>query len=324
MDESPAQRNERSELLADVAELYYNEGLTQSEIADQFGVTRSAISRMLTEARDRGIVEIRVIRQLRFDNELSEALSLRFEIPAVSVLVWKQHEKSESLRERLGQAAAGRLVDLLTPGITIGVPWGTTVSATIEALEINASLGARVVQMVGVLGSSSHAYNGQVLVERLAKKVGGTGVYLYTPGIVENAETARVLLNNPDIRQTIEIGRSCEIALLGIGTTDPAYSSLHLGGHISPEELEYMTARGAVGDISGYFFDGNGQLLDIEFHKRLVGLPFEDLLCIPVRLAVAGGPSKAAAILGALRGRLVNMLMTDSLTAQQLLAIASL
>jgi len=321
MAEPPAQSDDRSELLADVAELYYNEGLTQSEIADQFGVTRSAISRMLTEARERGIVEIRVIRRLRFDGELSEALSTRFDISAVSVLKWKKDEKPDSLRDRLGQAAAGRLADLLRPGITIGVPWGTTVTSTIEALEVDTMLGARVVQLIGVLGSTSHAYNGQALVERLASKIGGEGVYLYTPGIVENAETARSLLNNPDIRQAIEVARSCDVALLGIGTTASEYSSLCLGGHINQNDLKYLSAHGAVGDISGYFFDADGQLLDIEFHDRLVGLPFEDLLRIPVRMAVAGGPTKAAAILGALRGRLINMLMTDSHTAEEILAM---
>ena len=323
MPEPTVQPDERSELLSDVAEMYYEDGLTQSEIADTVGVTRSAISRMLTEARERGIVEIRIIRPLRFDSALESALSERFDIPSIHVLKWTQRDQIEVLRNRLGKAAARKLEEILKPNITIGVPWGTTVTATIEALEVNAFSGARVVQLIGVLGSSSHAYNGQALVEQLARKLGGEAVYLYTPGIVENADMARALLNNPDIRQAIEVGRACDIALLGVGTTDPDFSSLYLGGHISQEDLTYLRANGAVGDISGYFFDRNGELLDIEFHDRLVGISAEDLLRIPTRIGMAGGPTKAEALLGALRSQFINILITDSLTAEEILELDS-
>jgi deoxyribonucleoside regulator len=321
MQDPPMKADERSELLADVAEMYYEEGLTQVEVAERVGVTRSAISRMLTEARERGIVEIRVIRPLRFDYDLSGALRERFDISDIQVVKWAQDRQPDALRDRLGKVGARKLAEILTPNVTLGVPWGTTVAATIDALEVKTRLDARVVQLIGVLGSTSHAYNGQALVERLAHKVDGQGVYLYTPGIVENVDTARSLRNNPDIRHAIDAGRECDIALLGVGTTDLEFSSLYLGGHVSRADLNHLTANGAVGDISGYFFDINGRLIDTEFHDRLVGIPFDDLLRIPVRMAVAGGPTKHEALLGALRGRLITILVTDSVTAARILEL---
>ena len=132
---------------------------------------------------------------------------------------------------------------LLRPDMVLGVAWGTTVSATIEALEVQEPMPMDVVQLVGVLGSSSHAFNAQALVEMLARKVGGEGTYLYSPFIVENADTARSILNIPNVRDAIALGRESEVALLGIGTVvDPNYCSLFLGGSYLTRGLE-----GAVG-----------------------------------------------------------------------------
>ncbi len=312
---------DREELLADIAELYFEHARTQDEISQLVGVTRSAISRMLTEARQNGIVEIRVNRPLRYDEELEAALRRRFDLTTVRVLIAPGHLPSDSLRNRLGKAAAKVLADFLIPNISLGLPWGTTIAATIEAVEVREPLPSKVVQLVGVLGSRSHAYNTQALVQRLAHKLGGEGIYMYTPALVDNAAMAQALQNNQNVSQALEAGKHCRVALLGIGTTDPQYSSLYQGGHISREMLDDMRAAGAVGDVSAHHFDIEGRPLDLEFHRRLVGITRDDLLAIPTRLAVAGGEAKAPAILGALRGAYVNALVTDSCAAEAVLGL---
>ena len=314
---------DRDELLADVAEMYYGEDLTQAEISRQIGMTRSAVSRMLTEARQKEIVEIIVHRPLRFDSELESALIERFKLQNGRVLLWPQkHGQYDRLRFRLGRVAAQVLRGLLRPEMVLGVAWGTTVSATIEALEVPEPVPMHVVQLVGVLGSSSHAFNAQALVEMLASKVGGEATYLYSPFIVENAVTAQSILNIPNVRDAISLGRKCDVALLGIGTvTDANYCSLYLGGHISRGVVKNLVDAGAVGDVSGRHFDQYGNEANIDFHDRLVGIARDDLLAIPTRLGVAGDVAKAQAILGALRGGYVNMLVTDSNTAEKLLLL---
>ncbi len=315
--------DDREELLADVAEMYYDGGMTQDEISRAVGVTRSAISRMLSEARDRGIIEIHIRRPLRFDDGLETALVKRFGLQSARVLVWNKANRYDDLRARLGQVAAGALTELLAPNLVIGVAWGTAVSATIDAIEVADPVPVTVVQLVGVLGPGSQAFNAQALVQSLARKLGGEGAYLYTPFIVENEELARSLLNNQSIREIVELGKRCDIALLGIGTTDPQFCTVYQGGHISRESLEILRGAGAVGDVSGRYFDINGVMLDIDFHSRLVGIAREDLLGIPIRLGVAGGDAKVRSILGALRGGYVNRLVTDSRTAAQVLELAA-
>lgn len=317
------QRGEdRDELLADIAEMYYEDGLTQAEISHTFKVTRSAISRMLTEARQKGIVEIKVRRPLRFDTDLEKTMVQRFNLQSAHVLAYERTRNLEELRSRLGKACAKILIGMLKPNMIFGVAWGTTVNATIDAIEEPGPIPIKVVQLVGVLGSKSHAFNAQALVEKLANKFGGEGIYLYTPFIVDNEEMVRNLLKISTVQEAIDMGRHCQAALLGIGTTEPEYCSLYQGGHITREDLDNLIGAGAVGDVSGHYFDIYGQTPDNGFQSRLVGITREDLTGIPIRVGVAGGPSKASAILGAIRGNYVNVLVTDSATAAQVLELA--
>ena len=312
--------DEREDLLADVAEMYYESNLTQAQISRAIGMTRSAISRMLTEARQKGIVQISVRRPLRFDDGLAAALQERFGLQGAHVLAW-QNGDYDKLRRQLGQVAANVLKEKLRPGMVCGVAWGTTVSATIEALEVSGLSPIQIVQLVGVLRSNSHAFNAQALVEILSRKVGGEGTYLYSPFIVENAQTAQSILSLPDVRETLAAGRKSDIALLGIGTVlDPDYSSLYQGGHITLATLQDLRDDGAVGDVGGVHIDREGNVAGSALNERMVSISAGDLLAIPTRLAVAGGIPKAEAILGALRGGYTNLLVTDSETAQAVLA----
>ena len=316
--------DERDELLADVAEMYYVDDLTQAEISRAIDMTRSAVSRMLTEARKKRIVEINVRRPLHFDTGLEAALQERFDLQGAHVLSGQRGDDYDKLRRQLGQTAAGVLKELLRPQLTCGVAWGTTVSATIEALDVPNALSVQIVQLVGVLRSNSHAFNAQALVEIMARKLGGEGTYLYSPFIVENATTAHSIRTIPDVRETLDAGKRCDIALMGIGTVlYPAYSSLYQGGHIALETLEQLRQGGVVGDVGGVHIDIKGNVAGGDFNDRMVGIAGPDLLAIPTRLAVAGGVAKAEAILGALRGGYANLLVTDSETAEVVLELDS-
>lgn len=314
--------SDRDELLGDVAEMYYQEGKTQLEISKIIGVTRTAISRMLTEARQKGIVEIHVNRPLRYMTDIQIKLMGKFNLQSATVIKGIERDDYKNLQQKLGQAAAQVLTKRIKSGILIGVAWGTTVQATIEALEEQKLTKTRVVQLTGVLGSQRHPYSGQTLVESLAKKLNGVGIYLNTPFMVEKADTAKILMSDQSVLEAIRLGRQCDIALLGVGSTKSEYFSLLQGQHITQAEYKILLDAKAVGDVSGHYFDSSGNLVDVEFHKRLVGITVDDLLNIPTRIAVAGNAEKAEAILGALRGGFINNIVTDHITATRILKIA--
>ena len=308
----------RMGLLADVAEMYYLEGKDQSNIALRVGVTRSMVSRMLTEAKQLGIVEIRVIRPIRSDPELEQAIKNKFDIENVNV-VSIEDSKPERLLKFLGRAAAEVLKKQLQPDKAIGVAWGTTVSATIEAFQAIREPSIKVVQLVGAQGARVVEYDGHMIVKQLAEKLGGEGYYINAPYLCQTPEIAQSLRETRGIKETIDMGKEVKIALLGIGTTRTEYSSFYLSGLLSEEEIEVIRKNGVVGDIASNYFKLDGTPYKDDILDRIITIRLDDLKRIPVRIGIAGGSAKVNAIIGALNSKLINYLVTDSLTAMTIM-----
>ncbi len=307
----------RSNILADVAEMYYIEGKDQSDIALEVGVTRSMISRMLTEARSLGIVEIKVVRPIHSDHELEEAIKAKFGIESVFV-VSMEDMKPEKMLVNLGRAAAEVLKKYLRADLSIGVAWGTAVSAAVDAVQVMAEPSIKVVQLVGAQGARNVEYDGHAIVKRLAEKLGGEGYYINAPYLCQTAEIAQSMRETRGIKETIDMGKEIQIALLGIGTTEIEYSSLYLSGLLSEEEIEVIRKNGVVGDIASNYFHIDGSPYNDDFLNRMITIHIEDLKRVQLRLGIAGGAAKVNAIIGALNSKLVNYLVTDSITARLL------
>jgi DNA-binding transcriptional regulator LsrR (DeoR family) len=308
----------RIDLLADIAEKYFLDGLNQAEIAAQVGVTRSMISRMLTEARQKGIVKIQICRPLGFDRELGRALVETFGLMDAQVIEARTGEASVQL-DRLGEAAARVLTRFIAPGWKLGLAWGTSVRATGNALQVHSPMPLKIVQLVGALGARNEDYDGHAVVQLLAEKFGGEGFYLNAPFLMESPETVRALSNVSSVRETLELGRECDLALVGIGSTREENSSFFQASYISMEELRDLQDAGAVGDVCGLFFDIDGNAVGQSFSSRTVTISSEGLLAIPIRIGVAGGLGKVFPILGALRSGFINHLVTDRAAAAALL-----
>ncbi len=311
---------DRSDLLADVAEMYYLRGMNQNEIANQIGVDRSMISRMLSEARKQNIVEIRIRRPLTSNANLEGELLRKFSLNRAYVLVDHSKDQQELL-QRLGIAGALVLREYLSPGIVLGLSWGSAVSSVVDAMETNEALHIRVVQLVGAMGAQNTVYDGHGLVQRLAQKLGCEGYFINAPFIVDNPEVANALLDNQNVKEAISLAKKSDIAVLGIGSTNPEYSSFYQAGYVPIEDLNQLSSLGMVGDVCGRHFNITGETPEIDFHTRIVTIGDDDLKSIPVRIGVAGGSGKVQAVLGALRAGYINVLVTDENLAGELTRI---
>jgi len=308
---------DRKSLLADIAEMYFVHGKTQEEIAVFVGVTRSNISRMLKEARKSGIVEITINRPLQEDHKLTEELIKRFDL--VSARVIKIDHSSQNLK-LLGKAAGKELMSRLKPGSVIGTSWGTAISATVGEMENDTTFqDIKVVQLLGALGARIEDYDANAIVRRLAKKLDADGYYVNAPFLVDDKKTADSLRKNRNLQETIRWGKQADIALLGVGSSEKAHCSFFLADYVTRKELEEIQNNGAIGDVCGRFFDINGQMTAESFQNKLIGISLQDLLRIPIRLGVAGGAAKIDPIIGALRGRLINALVSDVKTISEVL-----
>ncbi len=309
------------ERLAQVAELYYDQGLTQAAIAGRLGYSRSMISRLLTDAREQGVVEIRIHHPLARQTELELQLRQVFGLQEARVLARGNLDYPDMLR-RLGVLAARLVEDLVQDHMTLGVSWGTALAEMVGALRWQPR-SVYVVQMIGSLGPGEPEIDGPELARRLARNFGGRYATLPAPLIVDSEVTRHNLCDERRIQRVLDDAADASLALVGIGTVDPSLSSLVRAGYLEPGQLEELVAAGAVGDVCAIHFDQDGRLIHTPLTRRVVGIDYDHLVRIPKRLGIAGDQPKALAILGALRSGLVNILVTDDVVAATLLRAAA-
>ena len=306
--------------LAQVAWLYYDQGKSQQEVADEMRVSRSAVSRLLTEAREKGVVEIIVHYPWRTSPELEQRLLSTFNLKTVRVLI-RDNKSYERMLEGLGILAARYLDTIVHDGMTIGISWGTALYEMIKALRQRNLPGVEVVQLIGATGSESVPTDGPILAQLLTSRLGGFCRYLHAPLIVENEVARETLLQDRNIRETLGRAERADVALVGIGCPDSELYSLLRAGYVSETETQHIRAAGVVGDICAQHYSLNGQWLDLDINRRTIGITLNTLSNINTVVGVAGGSRKAAAILGALRGGYLDVLITDDQAAQKVLAL---
>lgn len=314
---SKSKKLSRMNLLADVAEMYYIRGENQEAISEQVGVTRSMVSRMLSEARELGMVKVQVERPTDNRNKLSELLCKQYNLKRVEVV---DIPKPQSPLGVLGKAAARVLIENLQPGMTLGSSWGNHLSAVVDNIYLTDPIPQiKVVQLMGAMHTQVNANDGFALVYRLAEKLNAHTIYLNSPYLVDDLVIANGLLENTEVKRALEYGKNANLALLEIGTNQMISSPNATMDYGFEEEIRPLTQLGAVGNVCGLFYDQHGQIVSPEFQQRTIGISEENLKNIPTRIGVTGGPERILPILGALRGGFINVLVTDTSTAQAVL-----
>ncbi len=309
---------ERIDLLVRVASMYFEQQLTQQQIAEQTGYSRSMISRMLTEAREQRLVEIRIHHPLERRGDLEQALLRECRLRAVRVLERGTLNYS-AMTQHLGILAARLIEDMVQDGMTISVSWGRTVLEVVNAIRYRPLNDIHLVQMVGLLGTEDPLIDGNELARRLARVFGGRYSILPAPLIVENEATRDGLLEDPRIDRVLANAHHSTLALLGIGTLELAHCTLVHDGYMTQDQVNDLVRAGAIGDVCCIFFDEAGNLVDTPLARRVVGIGADTLRRIPAKVAVAGGQAKIAPILGAIRAGLVDVLVTDEVAAMGVL-----
>lgn len=309
---------DRLEMLANIAGWYFDENLTQTEIARRTGYSPSMISRLLTEARTAGVVEIRIHHPIRRRTDLEQELQNRLGLKQVRVVVCSRLEQSQLLR-RLGSMAARVVEEKAHDHMTIGVSWGSAVYETVTALRMGPERGINVLLMLGSLDTENPEISGPMVTQQMARALSGRYRILPAPLMVDSESTRHTLLNDSRVRRVMDQFRDIELALVGVGSNDPEHSALLNAGYLSAQQSKELSRAGAVGDVCAIFFDRSGKLIDTPVTRCVVGITPIDLAAIPTVIGVAGGKAKIVPIIGASRASLLNNLVTDDFTAQGIL-----
>jgi lsr operon transcriptional repressor len=309
------------ELLLRAAWFYYKDELTQDEIAKRLSVSRASVGRLLDRARRVGLVTINLNAEYLNAFELSAELRRTFSLS--EALVVPDHEKEPAdhhvLNARIGLGGAQFISTHLRPGSTLGVGWGETVSRVIAGTNFGAVGPVHMVTLTGgvdgylqtILSSKGEPANDADLT---------TASVIPAPNIASSAALAAALREEPTVQHVLKQASRVQQAVVGVGTPTIDATIVQLG-YLTAADVRSLRERGVVGDILGQFFDADGKVADLPIHDRRIGIELSDLADIPKVVGVAGGLHKVQAILGALHGGYLDVLVTNELVAIRLLEL---
>ncbi|MHA6780007.1 sugar-binding transcriptional regulator [Pseudonocardia saturnea] len=301
-------------LTASVARRYYLDGRSKVEIAEEFALSRFKVARLLEDARTSGLVRIEIGHPGTVDVELSGRLMRALGLQHC-VVTDTPDEHPATLRDHLGAAAADLLTEIVTPEDVLGLSWARSVSAMANALTELAP--APVVQLTGALARPGVDDSSIELVREVARVSGGPAYFFYAPMAVPDAATARALRRQPEVERAFSLIGSVTIAVAGVGAWEPEQSTLF--DATSDAERAALARKGVCADVSGVLVDAAGTPVPAPLTDRMIGITHAQMSAVPEVIGIVYGLRKVQAVLAAVRGGLVDSLVTHSTLATALI-----
>lgn len=312
-------KGDKDSLLANIAMLYYGEGLTQSEISKRMQVSRATIVNLLRESRDKGIVEIRIDGKHLSSSNLARELRQRFTLSDAYVALSNDTVglSRRDLLAHVARVAAAAVLDVMEPGDRIGIAWGETIMALSDALQRTPVPDVEVCQLIGAM-KSTRVPASEMCAIQIANKLGAVCYTLHAPGIVATPELAAIFRDEPTIKAQLARLHNLDMTIASIGNVADE-THLAAAGMATLAELGDARAAGAVGIICCRYIDAAGRPVAVEPDRRVIAPELETLKEARKRFLVVCGTDRLHATLAAINGGFVSHLCVDQALAEALL-----
>ena len=306
----------RDEQSIEAVKLYYQQGLSQAEVATRMGLSRPTVAKLLARGRERGFVTIEIHDPREDASEIALRLEKRFGLASVRVAHGRDMTEGEAI-EQVGRVGADVVTQLVRDGMSVGISWGRTMSALAAHLPRAPRVGVRVVQLKGGTSFSERATHDFEIMRSFCEAFDAQPRYLPLPVIFQDTAMASIVRRDRAIERVLQEGRGVDVAVFTVGALGREALSLNLG-QLDEAEVDALM-RDAVGDACSRFFTREGDVALASVDRRTVGITLEELRARPVRVLVAGGRVKAEAL-----GTALHMGLATHLVVDQDLALALL
>lgn len=303
-------------LMVRVAELSYDENRTQDEIGALLGISRWKVGRLLVQARERGIVRIEIIHPRARRLGLERALTERFGL--ADAVVVPNTEDADALLDRVARAAADLLTALRPVPRVLAVSWGRTLTAVADALSEGWANGVTVVQANGGVSLNRRSGGAASVAVTMAQRGSGQAVLLPSPAILERIETKQAIESDRTVAAILDQAAHANTFLFTAGPCDPASAHVE-NGYLTPDDIDELSRRGAVGDVLGRYIDVDGNIVDPQLDARTVGVALSEVRSAPRSIFVTAGAAKHAIARTVVSNGLCSVVVTDESTALELL-----
>lgn len=301
-------------LLIKVAELYYNQNMNQQQIGTKLKISRVKVSRLLSEAKIKGIVKIDILYPKDNCIELEKQLEKKYNLEE-AVIVSSTDKSQDVLYSEVINAVAQLIKEKVSKDDIMGIAWGRTLKTVADKVgAVNKEV--KIVQLLGNIGSSD--VSGDVIVRTLANYFYDRIYLLPTPAIVDNVEIKQAIMSDGNVSAIFSMQKLCSLAVVGIGEVNEK-SILALEQYLTKNDLYNLKQDGAIGEVCGRFINAHGEPCKTSVNNRVLGIEFADLKQIPCVVAAATGKEKVRPITAVLNSGAINVLVTDENTASRIL-----
>ena len=305
-------------LMIKVCDMYYNQEASRQDIQKALGLSRPTIARLISSARDKGIVQIHIpdldtAKYWDQEQKLAEKLHLK------EVWITDPAETKEDLETKLGYAAATYLRYALKSRDVVGVSMGSTLYHTIAQITKTDVDNLTFLPLIGGMGRMRMELHSNNLTQAMASIYGGDFYPIHAPARVSTPAVRSDLMKEESISHVMDLSKKLSIALVGIGFPNEK-SAIMATGFYSREEIDSLIERKAAGEICMQFYDKDGDTFSFQQDNQVIGLDIAKLCKIPNSVGIAGGIEKIDAIRGAIRGGYINVLITDAECAKALIS----
>ncbi|MBU9726081.1 sugar-binding transcriptional regulator [Diplocloster modestus] len=309
---------EKIQLLVNISKMYYELNFSQQEISNKAGLSRTYISKLLNEARERGIVEIRIHDPVKAETPLEESLRKRYGLNKAIVL--PVNDSEPALLDQLGNAAAEYLNMIIREDDIIGVGWGETLHAFSKAVIRREELkNIQVVQLCGGVTKMNQDSYVSDIPRNIARNLSGSCHLIPLPAVLDSVTARNAVMKDRNITEVLHLARQATIAVITVGVfvKENVFVS---SGYFRENEIEQLEKAGAVGDICSHIIKEHCEICDPQLEKRTVSVSLEDLISIPTKLCIAAGGRKAKSLKAALTAGCINVFVTNERMAEELLS----
>ncbi|KNZ41953.1 sugar-binding transcriptional regulator [Acetobacterium bakii] len=307
-------------LMVKICEMYYNQEINQKHIATELGLSRPTVSRILQNAKERGIVKI-IIDPLSGNNfvDIEKKLEMRYGLKEVLIVDVKTDNRDQ--KDELAKATASYLERIVKNDSIVGVSMGSSIGQIYRFVSKGLSKNANFVPLIGGIGHLGMELHSNTIVEALAKAFGGEYYLLHAPARVSGIQIKEELMKEAGINRIVKMCDGLDIAVVGIGVPNRG-SAIMATGYYDEKDMEIMRSKDVAGDVCMQFFDITGNSEPFQADNNVIGIDIKKLRRVPHSIGVASGIEKADAIVGAISGGYINVLITDVECAKILLEIS--
>ncbi|WP_405029285.1 sugar-binding transcriptional regulator [Neorhizobium sp. SHOUNA12A] len=299
--------------------LYYNQGLTQKDVAERLGLSRSTVIRLLDEAMKRSEVQIWISEGIDTCVELAIRLEKAYGLDEAVVVPAPRDNSAAALASSVGLALGQFLSEVVQDDMTIGVGWGRTMTASLGSFRPPRRKNCKVVSLLGGI-VAVHQTNPIDYTWRFAGQLGAECYMFLAPLLVDSVKTKRALIEQCGLNTIYDLAENLDLAVVSCGDIGPHSTSLS-EGFISKAELDRLIAAGCVCDTMFNFLDEEGRSVDHKLNERVMSVDLDTLRQAKHIVLSSGGAHRAVAIRATIRRVGCNTLITDETAAKELLRL---